>query len=140
MPTEVIIVGPNGISAQLTPNGEMVTAPLEYSEGVFKELNVVDTSFNFFTPTSGKRRVLTGILISTDRNVGVNGASIVVYEATASDIITVSNTILQLDMTKNQVLPMFGLRFITTEGRFINAKTDDDTVFITLTGYEVDSF
>lgn len=124
---------------KVTRLGQLVTAPLAYGETVFKELAEPDTAYNFYEPRAGKRFVITGMIVTTNRNVGVNGAVIEFYEAGAIDSTTVGKTILRLDMVKNQILPIVGTNFILTEGVFLNGKTDDDDVLATIAGYEVDS-
>lgn len=139
MSIEVQIVGKTGRLAEVSPLGQLVTAPLAYATGTFQDMGTVDTAFNFVTPTPGKRFVITGLLISTNRNVGVNGAIIIIYEAASATSTTVDKTLAQVEMTKNQLLPIPGLNSIVTEGKFVNGKTDDDDVSVTLSGYEVDA-
>ncbi len=139
MTVQVQIVGRNNRVIEASDNGEMATAPIEYSTGKFNNMDLVDTAYNFHTPTTGKRFVITGFIIAANRNVGVNGATIEFYEASAVDATTVDETILQLDMAKNDILPIIGTNLIITEGAFLNGKTDDDDVLATILGYEVDA-
>lgn len=141
MATPVTIIGPGPArnEARVTPLGQLVTAPLEYSDTKFNNMDLVDTAYNFHKPTAGKRFVITGMLVSTNRSVGANGAIIEFYEASAVDSTTVDKTILRLDMVKNDKLPITGVNFILTEGVFLNGKTDDDDVLATIAGYEVDA-
>ena len=139
MAIKVQLVGRGNRIAEVSDLGQLVTAPLEYSTGKFNDMDAINTAYNFHEPTAGKRFVVTGLIVATNRNVGTNGATIVFYEAVSIDTTTVAKTILQLDMAKNQVLPIFGANFILTEGVFLNGKTDDDDVFATVAGYEVDA-
>lgn len=139
MSIDVRIVGANNRAVEVTFNGQLVTAPLEYSSGKFNDMDLVNTAYNFHEPTAGKRFVITALIISTNRNVGVNGANIFFYEASAIDTLTVDKIILQLDMAKSLTLPILGANFIMTEGAFLNGKTDDDDVLATIAGYEVDA-
>lgn len=133
------IVGANGRAAEVTKQGQLVTAPLEYSDGKFNGMVVINTAYNFHEPRAGKRLVVTGFIISTSRNVGVNGANIILYEASAADTLTVDKTILQIDMPKSVILPVSGTNFLLTEGAFLNGKTDDAEVSVTIGGYEIDA-
>ena len=139
MSIQVQLVGRNDRVVEISKNGELVTAPLEYSAGVFQKMDAAATAYNFHKPTTGKRFVITGFIISTNRNVGVNGANIVIYEASALDSITVDRTVLEIDMVKNDILPILGANFILTVGVFLNGKTDDADVLVTIAGYEVDA-
>ena len=137
MPIQVQLTGQKGQIVEVTPRGQLVVAPLTYSTGRFNNMDVIDTAYNFYEPIPGKRFVMTGFIVATNRNVGVNGAVIIFYEADAVDSLTVDETILQLDMVKNDVLPIVGLNFILSEGAFLNGKTDDDDVLATIMGYEI---
>lgn len=139
MTVKVQLIGRNGRVIEASDNGELATAPIQYSTGEFNNMDLVDTAYNFHQPTAGKRFVITGIIVATNRNVGVNGATIEFYEASAIDTTTVDKTILQLDMAKNDILPILGANVILTEGVFLNGKTDDDDVLVTISGYEVDA-
>ena len=139
MTVQVQLVGRNSRVIEVSGNGELVVAQIEYSSGEALVLNVVNTAFNFHIPTAGKLFVITGFIISTSRNIGVNGANIEFYEASAIDTITVDKSILRLDMIKNTSLPIFGGNIILTEGAFLNCKTDDADVLVTIAGYEVDA-
>ena len=139
MAIQVQLVGSNGRIVEVLSTGQLATAPLAYSTGNFNNMDIVDTAYNFHKPSAGKRFVITGFIVATNRNVGVNGASIIFYEASAVDTLTVDKTILQLDMVKNEILPISGVNVILTEGVFLNGKTDDDDVLATIAGYEVDA-
>ena len=139
MAIQVQLVGSNGRVVQVSSNGQLAVAPIAYSTGTFNNMSAVDTAYNFHVPRAGKRFVVTGLIVSTSRNVGVNGASIVFYEASAVDSTTVDETILELDMPKSDILPISGANIILNEGVFLNGKTDDAEVLATVFGYEVDA-
>lgn len=139
MPIRVQLIGSNGRTVEVTGNGQLVTAPLAYSDTAFQNMDVINTAYNFHEPTPGKRFVITGFIVSTNRNVGVNGAVIIFYEASAIDSLVVDKTILQFELLKNDRLPIVGTNFILTAGAFLNGKTDDDDVLATIAGYEVDA-
>lgn len=136
---QVQIVGANNRVAEVLPTGQLATAALKYSTGKFNNMDATGTAFNFHEPTAGKRFVITGFIIGTNRDVGPDGAVIEIYEASAVDSIIVDEAILQLDMTKNQLIPILGANIILTEGAFLNGQTDDATVLATIAGYEVDA-
>ncbi len=139
MPIQFQLVGRNGRVVEATNNGELAVAPLEYSTGKAQSMDAINTAFNFHQPRAGKRFVITAIITSTSRNVGVNGANIEFYEASAVDETTVDESVLLLDMPKSKVLPLLGLHRILNEGVFLNGKTDDAEVLVTIAGYEVDA-
>jgi len=122
----------------VTEFGQLVVAPLSYSETNYKLLNADDTAFNFLEAVPTKRFVITSIFIDAGKNVSpTTAATIVVYESTAVDSLTVSKTILQAELIKNTFRDFVGLNIITREGFFINAKTSDADVAISINGYFV---
>lgn len=125
--------------AIVTSRGQLVTSPLEYSTAYTKEVNATATAFNFIGPVTGKRFVITDILLYADKNVGVNDASVQLYEATSSASTTISKTILDIEMVKQTNRDITGLNLILTEGRYLNIKTDDATIFATVMGYYVNA-
>lgn len=127
----------SAIGATVTTQGVLVTGPVEFSVAHNQDVDTIDTAFNVVGPEVGKRFVITDILLSTDRQIGNNGAIIILYEATAVDTVTVTTTILEVEMLKSTVRDMTGLNMIASEGVWINIKTDDDNVQSTIMGYFV---
>ena len=125
----------NGVSASVSSNGELITRPLEYSNAHFKDMNIADSAFNFVEPEASKRFIITGMILDADRNVGVNGANVVIFEADQSNSTTPTETILQVDMPKQTSKVITPLLIETTEGVYINGKTDDNDVSATILGY-----
>ncbi len=114
----------------------MISA-IAFSEAQFQEMNVVDTAFNFYSPKVGKRLVITGFIVETNKDIGPDGASVVFYEADSADTLTVDKTVLQFAMTKNTNRDPLPLHLVITAGKFLNGKTNDATVLATVLGYEV---
>ena len=72
------IVDPrNGLAARVTEFGQLVVAPIAYSTPVVDTLAVVDTAVNFVEPVANHQVVITDIILSSDKNVGVDGAAVV---------------------------------------------------------------
>lgn len=136
---EVTIKGAQfGNSVKVSKNGELVVGPLDFSTPIFKSLNVDNQAFNFFKPRAGFKFVLTDVIADADRNIGVNGVAVDIYEADAEDSTTIDDQILKFDMLKNTDKVLTSLNFITTdEGKFINAKSDDSNILLTISGFFV---
>ena len=126
-----------GTTATITSRGELVVGNIAHSSSYSVEATVINTAYNFVGPLAGKRFVITDILLASDRNIGNNGADIDVYEATASDSITVSKEILGMELLKNSFRDLTGLNLIASEGVWVNVKTNDNNIFATLMGYYV---
>ena len=125
------------VCAAVSSRGELITSPIEYSSGFTVEANVIDTAFNFVGPQAGMRFVITDILLYANRDVGINDAEVVVYEATGAAVTTVSLTLLEVEMLKQSARDITGLRLLVSEGVWVNIKTNDNTIFGTIMGYYV---
>lgn len=127
----------SGKTARVSRFGQLIVAPLEYSTPVADEVDAPGTAFNFIGPEQDQSIVITDIILSADRNVGVNGADVVIYEASNTTTITEDQIILDVDMVKQTTLAVNGLNLIVPEGKFVNAKSDDVNIKITIMFYRV---
>ena len=138
MPVPSKIIDPvTGMAATVTDFGQLVVAPVDYSTVAQQEADTINTAFNLIEPTYGQQVVVTDIILSANRNVGVNDATVDLYTATAPDTTTVDSGILSLELEKNGKLVLTGLNLITTAGKWINIKTNDATIFATIMYYRV---
>lgn len=138
MSVPTVIVDPRtGNAARVTEFGQLAVAPLDFSTPVQNDLTVVNTAVNFIAPVAGQSVIITDILISSDRNVGVNGAVVDIYQALADDTTTIDSEILKAEMVKQTARDLTGLNFIVPSGKWVNAKTDDTGVSITIAFYRV---
>ena len=126
-----------GNSACVTPRGQLITAPLDFSKVYNAEANVVNTAFNLVTPKRGKQFVMTGLIVYANKGVGANDATVVIYEADSENSLISTEVIFTQEMLKQTTIVMTGLNIISKEGVWINVKTDDDTIFVNLSGYYV---
>ena len=124
-------------TARVSEFGQLITSPIAYTTPVAKVLTVDDAPVNFVEPESQHQIVVTDIILSADKNVGVNGASVQVY---ASDSINGGNIIggiLDIEMLRSTSRDLIGLNFIVKKGLWLNAKTDDNNIQITIGYYRV---
>jgi hypothetical protein len=128
-----------GHLVRVSSRGQLITAPLDFSDTYTQEVNATATAFNFIGPVTGKQFVITDILLYANKDVGVNDASVQIYEATSASSTTESKTILDIEMVKQTSRDITGLNLLTSEGVWLNIKTDDATIFATLMGYYVDA-
>lgn len=130
--------GNSGVLADVTSSGELVTAPLSYDETEFNVLSTINVGVNFYGPLPQKQFVITGIVFRADKNVSnVSDATVVVYEAADSDTATVDKVLMQFAVVRDDKVPLTGLRILAAPGKFINAKTDDASIHMTITGYYI---
>jgi hypothetical protein len=78
-------------------------------------------------------------IIEDGQGVGASDATVDVYEADSATETTVTKSILAIEMLKNTARDITGLNLIVTEGKWVNIKTNDNTIFATLMGYYVDA-
>jgi len=128
-----------GRAAKVTRFGELITGRYDYSDPIYHSMSSTATAYNFFTPISNKRLVITDILVDADRNVSpTTPATIDIYESSGSTDTTIDKQILKLELLKNSSRDFTSLNFIASTGKWVNAKTDDATVNITIAGYYVE--
>ena len=129
----------SGNAATVTAFGQLVVAPVAYSAVIQSTLDTTDTAFNLLEPSQGQQIVITDIILTANREVGVNDATVELYLAIGPDelVFTPADAVLSLELEKNGKLALNGLNLITRAGAWINAKTNDATIFVTLMYYRV---
>ncbi len=127
-----------GHAARVTRFGQLVIAPLAYSEPISQNLATINTAFNFIKPQADHSIVITDIIASADRNVSVTDpAEVEIYESDEVDSLTVVETIVSPRLLRGDSLPLTGLNLLVDEGRWVNAKTNDNNILITIMFYRV---
>ena len=122
----------------VTPIGQLVTAPFAYDDVIYKELAVNDTAYNFFLPQAGKQFVITGFYAKADKQVSsTTEADFIIYEATGLAVTTVSKILFETAMLQYDQLSLIGLNLLVNTGVWINGKTTDDDVHVTMMGYYI---
>jgi hypothetical protein len=125
-------------SASVTSRGQVVTAPIEYNDTYYNSMSATATAYNFVTPKTNKRFVITGYIVASNKDVSsTTGAEIPIIEASSPSSTTPTKTHLTLELGKLDGRQLTGLNIITTAGVWINASTDDASVNLTLLGYYV---
>jgi len=134
-----IVTSPDGKSyAIVTPNGEVVTRAIEYDEIKFIELAEPDTAFNFFRPIDTKQFVITSLNGKADQNVSVVAdAELVIYEANSETSLTVDRILWEDALIRGDRTGLSPLNILVNKGKYINAKTTDDDIHLTITGYYI---
>lgn len=127
----------SGNRATVTKFGQLVVSPIDYSTPVAQTLDIINTAYNFIEPAQDQNIVITDIILTANKNVGATDATVTLYEASSIDTIISDKDILNLEMIKQSNIVMTGLNMIVSEGKFVNAKTDDDDIFVTIMYYRV---
>lgn len=126
------------LNARVTKYGQLVTAPLQYSTPIFREMNSTGTAFNFITPSAGKSIVITDIIASADKSVSnTTPADIIIFSAAEANLTTPIQTIVRPQLTGSSNFTLPGQNIIIGQGLWINATTDDATILLTIMFYLV---
>ena len=131
----VLIDGESGKPAGVSPIGELVVRPYDYTTTAFQNMGAINTAYNLWVPRPAQQFVITMIVVDTNKDVGVDGSTVILYEASSVDTLTVDKTIQQFLMLKQTNRTLTGLFIKVAAGKWVNAKHDDDDVFISVGGY-----
>jgi hypothetical protein len=119
--------------------GEILVSDGPYDLSTFNELADINTAYNFFGPRGREQFVITGFLMYGDKQVsGAANATVIIYESSQADSTTEDRVILQVEVGQNQSIPFPNIRILCNRGAYINAKTDDDDIHMTIFGHYVD--
>ncbi len=125
--------------ATVSATGALSVAPAKYDETATNTMSSSGTAFNFFSPSSAQQFVVTGLLAFATKDVSdASDTIIIIYEADSSTSTTADKTLLEFGMGKLTNLPLVPLNILVNEGVYVNAKTDDATINMTLLGYFID--
>jgi hypothetical protein len=119
--------------------GEILVSDGPYDLVVFNELDLINTAYNFFGPRGVEQFVITGFLMYGDKQVNSStNATVIIYESSQPDSTTEDRVLVQVEVGQNQSIPFPNIRVLCNKGVYINAKTDDDDIHMTIFGHYVD--
>lgn len=126
-------------AAKVSSLGEVIVAPLSYSEAFYQLIDTADTPFLLVPAEGGKHFILTGIILASTKTFGTatTAETITVYEATPDDIGTNLKTVLKLDLLKNERTLATGINLKLSSSKAIVATATDTFVDITFAGYYI---
>lgn len=126
------------VAARISPIGQVTVAPYAYDETTFKELGTDDAAVNFYAPRVGEHFVLTGLVAKADKQVSTTvDATVIVYEAGSALSTIVDKVLFQMAMVEGDLAVLLPLNIKVAPGKFVNAKTTDDDIHMTIMGYYV---
>lgn len=130
--------GGGGSAARVSPVGQLVVGPYAFDKSVFLELDATGTAFNFYAPVASAQFVVTGLRIKANRDVSATtDAEVVVYEALSATETTVAEIVHEEALIRGESATLLPLNRLVSPGRWINAKTTDASIFVTVFGYYV---
>lgn len=140
MVAPVKIVDPKtGMAATVTEFGQLVTAPVDYSQISQQVVLVINQAYNLAVPTDGQQIVITSIILTGGRDIGASGATVELYLADGPEetAFAPADAVFSLELVKNGQIVLNNLNLITVAGKWVNVKTDDNTVYCTILFYRV---
>ncbi len=89
-----------------------------------------------FTSPAGFQFVITGIFLVADKEVAANAsATVVIYEASADNTTTEDRVLFETAIIQDQIQSLPAMNVIVNHGKYVNAKTTDDDIHMTIMGY-----
>lgn len=126
------------IRARVTKYGQLVTAPLQYSTPVEREMLIPDLAYNFIEPQPGQEIIVTDIIASADRNVSnTTPADVMIYESDGIDSLVNIQNIARPQLVRSANASYTGLNLIIPQGTWLNAITDDAGILLFIYYYYV---
>ena len=122
-------------TAKVTQRKQLVVAPLSFSTFTPVSVNIVNTAFNIVEAKTGQQFIITDIVLYANKAVGAGDATVEIYEASQLVDTDVFKAVFTQEMVKQTSLSLNGLNIIVTEGKWLNVKTDDNTIFVIVAGY-----
>ena len=137
MTAPIRIVDPHtGVGAKVTEFGQLVTSPIDYSVSSQIVATVDDLPYNLVGPEHGRSIIVTSIILTANKDVGVNDATVTVYSS-STETSTTGADVFQIELARNGQLVLSGLNLKVESGLFLNVKTNDTTVYATVLYYRV---
>ena len=132
MALKVNLVDPTtGSVAKILGAGELTTTARHFSTPVSIKLDTINIAYNFASAVAGQKFIITDIIMTADKNVTTD-ALVEIYEGASAAATSADKTIFKIEILKNTTLSMNGLNWEVASGKFLNAKTDDDDIFMTI--------
>ena len=127
----------DGYTQKVSKWGIAATGAIDFSVSYPVTASAINTAYNFVGPQAGKQFIVTDIMLYANKNVGANDATVEIYEADGVDSTTVYKSVLVTEMLKQTSRDFIGLNLLVTQGKWLNIKTDDNTIYASVLGYYV---
>lgn len=136
MSIAVHLLNKKGKKVAISDFGELISVPGEYDESSFNSMTTINTAYNFYKPNNGYNFIITGIDAFADKSVSaVTNSIFILYEATNTDVTTVSRILYQTELGQNQRISLSALRILCSPGLYINGKCDDNNIHVNIFGH-----
>jgi len=138
MPVPFLLADKDGPTVAVNADGELRASPVA-DVTKFQSMDATATAFNFFPPIAGKQFCITLMRYKASQSVATNtDAAVVIYQddaatgtaAAAADILHEDALVRGQDATIPALL-------LVAPGKFLNAKTSDATIPMTIMGHYI---
>jgi hypothetical protein len=139
MPIDSYILDPGtSRKAKVGIDRRLAVGPADFSSAYNATLGVDDTVVNIVPAQADHRFIITGITLTGNRNISTTtDATVDIYEATSETSGTAEVNILTIPVARSTSINLPGLFLGCGEAVWINGKTSDDDVLVTIFGYYV---
>jgi hypothetical protein len=135
----VRLMGSGSQQVAVNEAGELLISNGPYDLAKFNELDTINTAYNFYEPNGRKQFVISGFLMYGDKQVSsTTNATVIIYESDQPDSTTEDRVLVQVEVGQNQSIPFPNIRILCNKGVYVNAKTDDDDIHMTIFGHYID--
>lgn len=128
----------DGYSARITNHGELIVAPASPNTVQHHSMTSINTAYSFAPPIAGSKMLLQNILMYGNKGIGTNDATVIIYTANSETSTAPIDVVLELELPKYANRDLIGLNLELPVGVYLNAKTNDATVFLTMLGYYIE--
>jgi hypothetical protein len=128
----------NGRVARVVIGGALAVAPIHPSLSFNGELATDDVVVNIVPAKAGHVFRMTGLLLTGNKNIDTTTAATVnVFTGDADDSILADalTVLFTMPVAKNSTRDITPILVEAEEGKYINAVTSDDDIFVTILGY-----
>ena len=105
----------------------------------FRELADSDTAYSFYEPEIDDHFLITGIRAKAGMDVNPTmEATVIVYEASSASSAEVARVLYEEPMVRGESYTLIPLRIGVTAGSYVNAKTTEGGIQMSIMGHFVD--
>ena len=127
----------DGALAKVNKFGELAVGQSAYESVSSVKLDVVNTAYNLVPARGDAYTILTGLVLTANKNVGANDAVVSIYSSVEdANSRTVESSLFTTELASKDSI-VIPTKILVEPGRWINAETDDDDVFATITYYYI---
>ena len=131
-----IIDPETGRSARVGAGGAVATGPARPSTSFNGTLGVNDAVVNIVPARSNRIFCVTAIILTGNKAIDPNTDAVVnIYTAVNETSATAVSTLITLPVARSSQTILTAILVESGEGEYINGKTSDDDVFVTILGF-----